>query len=140
FRANSGTTLNISGATFGDSLSSTPGSNVRIFDGEFRLNGLPIGGLTTPGDSLSIDIPVGSALTGILANGTPFAFSSLDRFTTLANGDEFAVGTLTLELTALPAVNQISITPSETNSLGGLRQGQALTMPSGTVRNNIGAG
>lgn len=132
-RAESGGTLNITGGAFGD-LVGINGSTWRISGGEFQLDGVAIGGLDTPGNSVPFNLPAGSLLSGILADGTPFAFSSLD-------GDSVRDGTLTLIAAALPAIGPTTITaPSDPVPLG-IRSGQTLIVNSGgTVGNNFNAG
>ena len=64
----------------GDVFGAFDGSHVTISGGEFRLDGVLVEGLETVGATLVFDIPDGALLSGVLADGTPFAFSSLNVF------------------------------------------------------------
>jgi hypothetical protein len=79
-----------------------------------------------------------STLTGVYADGTPFAFV-LDASTNYP--DKFAAGTLSLELAVLPSVSPLQIVASATPIPFGIRQGQTITVDSGgVVRDNFMAG
>ncbi|MCH7752566.1 MAG: hypothetical protein IH898_10490, partial [Planctomycetes bacterium] len=117
FNAFSGSVVDISGGSVGHSFEANSGSKVGISGGEFRLNGALIGGLDTVGNTLPFNLPVDSVLSGTLADGTPFAFSSFDSI---------AVGTLTLEAAELPPVGPaLIVLPSDPVPLG-IRTGQML--------------
>jgi hypothetical protein len=90
FHANSGSVVNIWGGALGDDFDASSGSIVRIAGSDFRLNGVPIEGLGTIGSTVPLDIPAGAVLSGVLADGLAFVFTS-------QSSDIFAAGTLTLE-------------------------------------------
>ena len=72
--------VNVFGGSVGDFFYAYPDSQVTISGGEFRLDGVLVEGLETVGATLVFDIPDGALLSGVLADGTPFAFSSLNVF------------------------------------------------------------
>ncbi|BBO35881.1 hypothetical protein PLANPX_5493 [Lacipirellula parvula] len=59
------------------SFFSTTGSSLGVFGGDFKLNGNPIGGLANVGDSVAFNPTQSDVLTGVLADGTPLVFRSL---------------------------------------------------------------
>jgi len=118
-RANEGSIMNIDGGTIGDYFNANSGSEVNLVGGEFRLNGMPVGGLKTPGDRRTFNLPEDSVLSGTLADGTPFAFSSFGR-------DEFADGTLTLSSVELPPIGPVVIVAPRDLVPQGIRTGQTL--------------
>ena len=125
-RAFSGSTINLAGGTVGDQFEVDAGAALNIMGGEFRLNGALISGLDVVGSMSSINIPNGGVLSGTLADGTPFAFSSIDR-------DIIADGTVTLNAAALPAIGPAVINvPSDAVPLG-IRSGQTLNLAEGGV-------
>ena len=93
-----------------------------------------IGGLETVGNMLAFNLPDGSVLSGTLANGTPFAFASLDS-------DSIDDGTLTLTAATLAPVGPAVITlPSDPAPLG-IRTGQTLVVDHGGILgDNFNAG
>ena len=97
--------LNISGGVIADELDIRSGSLTSFYGGEFRLDGELVAGLSNPGDAVPINVPAGAILSGTLADGTPFVFTSDDE-------DSFADGTITLRAAVLPAIgpaqNQIA--------------------------------
>ena len=78
FNANADSRVIISDGSMGDRFDADRGSEVSISGGEFRLDGVLLEGLETVGTTLPLDIPAGALLSGVLADGTPFAFSSRD--------------------------------------------------------------
>jgi hypothetical protein len=48
--------------------------NSTFYGSDFRLDGRPIGGLQNAGDEVRFNMPERALFTGILADGTPFAF------------------------------------------------------------------
>ena len=97
FRAHSGSQVTLSGGSVGDRFSAFAGSNVTLSGGLFKLDGVLIPAVSSPGQSVLVDIPDNALFTGVLADGTPFAFHSDDV-------DLFDSGTLRLSAVALPAV------------------------------------
>ncbi len=99
---------------------------VTISGSGFRLDASLRAGLESVGDSLALDIPDGALLTGVLADGTPFAFSPVDS-------DSFAPETLTLKSSESPPVGPPLITASTDPVPFGIRQGQVLVVDNGGV-------
>ncbi|HEY4235092.1 MAG TPA: hypothetical protein VGM76_16795 [Lacipirellulaceae bacterium] len=147
-----GGTFNMSGGTVGEELSTYSTSIVNLSGGaighrfvaygfvriqasDFRLDGVPISGLDALlGADVPFDIPIGSILSGTLADGTPFALSSLD-------GDSIKPGSLRLQPwfppPAEPALVQVPDAPAPL----GVRSGQTLIVgPGGTLGDNFNAG
>jgi len=130
----SGSTVNLSGGSLGDIFSVQSGGSLRAIGGEFRVDGVLVGGLTNNGDTVQLDIPVDSVLSGTLTDGTPVAFTSQDV-------DLFANGTFSLEAAGLPAIGPPTITASTDLVPPGIRQGQTLQVDvGGIVGDNFGAG
>lgn len=98
-------------------------SSFTINGGEFRLDGVPIAALATPGDSQQIDLPEGGVLSGTLSDGTSFSFGP--------NGQWFAPGTLTLQSTDVPAAGPAIIGLPGDPVPKGLRAGQTLLLTEG---------
>ncbi len=116
--------LTVAGGTFGDAWRTRTDTQLRLVGGEFHLDGDPIAGLEIIGDILPFNIPSGTTLTGILADGTPFHISSEDS-------DSIAAGTLTLELAPVPSaapLHQILFAPSDRTTL---RAGQRVVLSPG---------
>ena len=135
FAAHAGTSVEISGGSFGEFFAASTGTSINLEGGEFRLDGKLIEGLDNPGDSLPFNIPVGSVLSGILADGTPFAFANLVYFSgydsqsshlSLGDYDTIADGTLTLTTAPLPAIGPPVIVASTHSVPLGIRSGQTL--------------
>jgi hypothetical protein len=100
----------------------------------FKLDGVPITGLESVGDSKPITIPVGSVLTGLLADGRAFGHHRQRGFT-----EPFA---LTLvRSAALPPPTPSEIHVSNTSSLEWVGEGQTLFVePSGSIGQHFRAG
>lgn len=124
FHAGLGSTTIISGGSIGSDFDTFRGSNVNISGGEFYLNGLPVGGLATAGSSLAFNVPNDSVLSGTLADGTPFAFSSLV-------GDTIQDNTLTLTAASLPSNSPTTISLPGVPAPQGIRDGQTVVVNSG---------
>jgi len=134
FDAISGSTVSISGGAVGDRFIASGGSVVTISGGDFRLDGVPVRGLETVGNTLAFNLPSGSLLSGTLADGTPFAFSSQDS-------DFFTDGTLTLEAATSPPVGPaVIMLPADPAPLG-VHSGQTLVVEEGgLLGENFNAG
>jgi len=133
FLIESGGDLRVSGGTFGDGVNFASGSSAVLVGGEFALDGVPIAGLESIGSTLPFNLPAGKVLTGVFADGTPFAFRSDE-------GDHFANGVLTLESAALPAIAPTAIISSTDPVPLGIRQGQTLTVDTQFTRTSFVAG
>ncbi|MEM8864925.1 MAG: hypothetical protein AAGF31_05200 [Planctomycetota bacterium] len=142
FTSNSGV-LNIRGGTFSSPIVLFDGTVATIYGNDFRLNGAPIAGLTNPGDAVPFDLvdlpalgPTANSLTGILADGTPFAVTSADA-------DDISPGVLTLRAVDLPEVVPGVINASTDQVPAGIRGGQVLNVDAGATVNidlNVGPG
>jgi hypothetical protein len=131
FNAQPGSNVSISGGYFAERIRIDAGSNVAFRGGDFRIDGLAIAGLEQPGAMVPLSLPPASLLTGVFADGTPFAFSSLD-------GDVLADGAVTLESVMLPAAPPGVITASIDGVPRGVRNGQTLIVDQGArVGNNF---
>jgi hypothetical protein len=130
--ANYGSTINISGGKLGHGIEAAFGSNVAILGGEFLLDGLPVAGLNHVGDTVAVDIPTNSTLSGVYANGTPFILTG--------NWDRFENGTLHLRVTDLPPVGPANLISSAGPVPSGIRKGQTLTVDSPIDWVQAGAG
>ncbi len=134
FTAVSGSTVHLSGGTFGDGFSFRNGSELIIFGDDFRIEGAKVVGMGQPGDSIPIELPIDAVLSGHLADGTPFAFSSQD-------GDEIANGSLLLTRAAVAPAESGSILIDDQSPLVGARHGQHLTIQQGGIlRQHFNAG
>ena len=102
----SGSEVNITGGAIGDNLY-TINNHLNITGGDFRLNGVPIAGLGSPGDTLQVNFPFESVFTGILADGTPF--HQLVNSQVSGEYSSFSNGTVTLHSVALPAIGPPTI-------------------------------
>ena len=129
FEAANGSVVNLSGGAMNHILRTHPGSRFNIDGGEFRLDGVPISGLTETGSARAIDIPAGAVFSGTLVDGTPFAFSGQDS-------DIFAAGTLTLRRTSLPPPASTSYYVPNDPAPVGLRTGQSLVLEDGGALGN----
>ena len=95
--------VTVAGGSIGDEFATRSRSSATFVGGEFLLDGTPIAGLETPGDTVDFNLPDGSILSGVLGDGTPFALSSGDR-------DSLRDGTVTLRAAALPPIQTGIIT------------------------------
>ncbi len=121
----SGSTINITGGIVDRDFTSFSGSTVNLSGGEFFLEGVPVAGLNNLGDSVGINIPVGSRLTATLADGTVLLLSTVRQ-------DIIADGTLTLTKAALPSAPGVVNIPAGPEPRG-LRTGQTLNLSDGGV-------
>jgi len=135
-------TVNISGGSFGDTFEANSGSTINVSGGEFRLDGESIPGLNTIGDTVSVNLPVLSELTGTLADGTPFALFNRDPLIAVTRQkDRIDDGVITLKLSALPSIGPANIQiPADPVPLG-IRAGQTLTVNTGgSLPDDLNAG
>jgi len=152
WQALEGALINISGGNLGSDLETHRQSNVRFSGGtmakitaftgsslniqghDFRIDGQIVEGLDRVDDMVSIDVPTSAVLSGILADGTPFAFSGLD-------GDRIDAGTLTLLRTAAAAPGAAVIQLPGDTAPYGIRAGQTLNVgPGGELPSHFNAG
>jgi hypothetical protein len=129
-----GVVANWSGGSLGPEISTRPGSQLNISGGDYRLDGIPIAGLLTTGDSVALNLPAKSVLTGTLTDGTPFAISNQSW------QDYITDGTLTLHTAPIPAAIPTAFHSPRDPVPRGLRAGQSLTVADGgVVGNNFNA-
>ena len=114
--------VNIMGGAIDSGIVTEWGSNATISGSDFRLNGVPIAGLETVGNSIQPNLTGRSVLSGTLSDGTPFVFDQ--------NAGNIVDGTLHLNVTALPPVGPADIHTSNSPIPIGLRSGQTLTVDS----------
>jgi hypothetical protein len=117
----------VTGGSFGDNFGVSTTSTLSGIN--FKLNGVPIAGLDTPGGEVSFSAPSGSLFTGVLADGTPFSFenSSFNNLKLIRSAD-------------LPAPTPHVNVPSDL-APGGVRSGQTLTLhDGGALPKNFTAG
>ncbi len=120
--------LNLSGGYLGAGFDAFNGSSLNLFGGEMRLDGVPVSGLESVGNSVPLDIPNGSVLNGTLADGSPFLFSL---------ADDLAAATLTLHAADVPAIGPAIITASTDTVPAGIRSGQTLVVDEGALVSNF---
>ena len=113
-------TVELSGGTFGGLVRAAPGSAVTIRGAEFLLNGVPSRSpVTVGGPSLFRGVHL---LTGTLADGTPFIFSSQ-----AGNSLSDAV----LVNVPVPPIDTTPLVVDNGTGPAGLRAGQTLTLRDG---------
>lgn len=117
--ASNGSTLQLAGGVIGDRLTLDASSQMTIVGGDFRLDGVPVAGLSQPGDTAPLDLPSTVVLSGILADGTPFAFTTHD-------GDTLPVSTLMLQHSTLPPIGPPMLDAAVDEVGQGIRMGQTL--------------
>jgi hypothetical protein len=118
---NLGAVANLSGGTFSGIFNAPSNSSLTVTGGEFRLDGAPISGLDSVGSTQQLSIAEGSILTGTLADGTPFSFSTRDSA---------HIGLVRLTVAALPAAPSVISVPN-LPAPRGVRDGQTLIVSSG---------
>jgi hypothetical protein len=119
-----GSEAHLSGGIIND-LGASSGSTVSLTGGEFLLDGQPVAGLNTVGDSVIVNFQDKSQVVGVFQDGTPFAFAKTDEF--------FSVPLLTLRLAALPPIGPTTINLPGDPLPTGIRQGQTLTVGTGGI-------
>nr|MBA3484009.1 hypothetical protein [Pirellulales bacterium] len=133
FSGQGGSTVEIRGGAFGDSFGSSPTAAVTLFGASFQLNGVPIAGLTQPGDEVVQTVNGGNQLfSGVLEDGTPFVLSTADAGTQSR--------TFKLQYAEPAPAAPIVQAPSDAAPLG-VREGQQLTLAAGgSLRDHFTAG
>lgn len=125
-----GADVTLSGGAFTDRISVFEENSIKLIGAEFEVDGVPIDGLDNLGDTAALDLAPGTLLSGVFADGTPFAF----------NGGNFADGTLSLEVASLPLIGPATISTSTDFVPLGIRQGQTLNVDGVGVVANFNAG
>ena len=72
---NLGGTIRLFGGTFGDGIAWNSGV-VELHGFGFEIDGQPVAGLDSIGNSVNVDLPTDALFTGTLADGTPLAFAA----------------------------------------------------------------
>jgi hypothetical protein len=124
FHALAGSTVNLTGGVVRPSFHVLEGSHVAISGSGFRINGLPVSGLTTPGATRLINVPTGAVLSGTYANGRPFAFAN-------GTSDFLAPGTIALKAAPTPIPGPTIVRVPTDAAPMGLRTGQLLYLSDG---------
>ena len=133
FTAAAGSTVTIAGGSVDDSFRNNTGTNLRVQGNEFRVDGMPVTGLDIEGSSGAVTVPAEGVLSGVLADGTPFAFSSSEG--------EDTIGSVTLVASQLPAIGAAVIDVPAAPASSGIRSGQTLNVHSGgQLPSNFNAG
>jgi hypothetical protein len=132
FVATASSGVSISGGSFGDAFKNGAGSAMRLLGGEFRINGAIVTGLDVAGSTKVVSLGASDVLSGVFANGTPFAFASAD-------GDTMTSATLVSA--SLPPVGSSSVDLPGSPAPPGIRDGQTLNvLNGGQVGDNFNAG
>jgi hypothetical protein len=113
--------VNLSGGAVGDDFDVLQTARITISGFDFQINGVPVAGLDAVGSSMPLDVPAGSLVSGVLADGTPFAFHSTD-------GDHFEPGSLTLSRSEVAAPGPAMIHLPVDDAPLGIRAGQLLVV------------
>lgn len=104
-------------------------SSLLLKGADFRIDGVPVAGLSTPGTQLVVQLEADQFLSATLADGSPFVFRQQ------AGGQP-----LTLEVAPPPAAAATITIPSDTAPLA-LRDGQTLNLgPGGQLGSHFVAG
>jgi len=114
----------VANVTGGVATISAIGGQLNLYGGEMRLDGVPIAGLDHESDSVAVNVPSGSIISGTLADGKPFMYSSL--LNTSISG-----GTLTLHAMAPPPIAAAPIFASAGAVPYGIRNGESLIVDAG---------
>lgn len=122
FVARTGSQVVMRGGLLGNRSTFHVGSSLSLEGSDFRINGVAVEGLTTAGDSTTIDPPGRELFTGILADGTPFAFWKDDQL----------FGNVTLEYHAPPATAGEKFYASQGDFPLGIRGDQTLIVDAGS--------
>ena len=73
--ADTGSDVQISGGIMADGNHAAAGSSMTFVGGEFRIDGQALSGLHQVGDTVQVDVPGGSVVSGTMVDGRPFMFS-----------------------------------------------------------------
>jgi len=115
----------LAGGAIADRIEKRAGSErIVLAASDFRLDGVPIAGLGDVGAQWEFDLPTGTVLTGVYADGTPFAYSSLE-------GDDLPAGSLLLEHAPMVDSHPAAITLPADEAPQGVHGGQTLNIQAG---------
>jgi hypothetical protein len=105
FDAFAGAMVTISGGTFGPTFEAYPGSTITIEGTHFSLDGMPIGDLDEPGDSIVLNTRGNHTLKAILTDGSIFDLILEPRPDALTFARDYVDPAATLQLVfAAPAI------------------------------------
>ncbi len=130
FIAHSGSTVNFTGGVVSERFDALSGSSLNLLGGEYQLDGVPIPGLGSIGDTSGLNLPDGSVLSGTLTDGSLFILSS-------SNSNIIADGALTLTTASIPPVGPSAINVPTDPAPTGLRPGQTLNLDTGGALGSI---
>ncbi len=127
--------VELRGGRIGDEIYVSELGQATLRGSDFRVDGVPLAEDDSFGWYGTLDIPQGAVLSGVFADGTPFAFTS-------SEGDRFAPGTLQINS------SRYFIRPRGITSIlfppvlpAGLKPGETLTLETGDdVGTNFTAG
>ncbi|MEO0531835.1 MAG: hypothetical protein AAF266_14865, partial [Planctomycetota bacterium] len=119
-----------SGGVF-DNVVGRTDSSVTFQGAEFYRNGIPLTSLDTPGETLTTSLFEGQTITGVLADGTPFALADNDgdSFDGVAPWDR----TLTLEFVPVAPAIPGEFLASASPNVVGVRNGQTVRVDAGAA-------
>jgi hypothetical protein len=127
--------IQIRGGRLGDGLYVSEQGRALVYGSDFRINGVPLGTDDLLGWQQNVDLAPGAVMSGVLADGTPFAFTSSEE-------ERFSPGTLRVsssEYFWLPRPISFPLFSDELPK--GVLPGEALTLESGDdVGDNFTAG
>lgn len=125
----------LAGGVIADRIEKRAGSQRLVLAGtDFRLDGTPIEDADGEGVQLEFDLPAGAVLTGVYADGTPFAYSSLE-------GDDLPAGSLLLEQAPFVGTHPATVTLPTDAAPQGVHAGQTLNIEQGAeVASHLMAG
>jgi hypothetical protein len=115
--------VKLSGGSFGDNFVVAGGSNVILVGVDFRVNGVQVG--SGNGIGIPVTVPAGAVISGVFADGSPFAFSSDDQ--------DRLDGTIALQDAFVGSPGQYDFRASTDHLPTGLRNFQTLTVDAGGV-------
>lgn len=133
FNIDSGADVELSGGVIGDAFFLRDGAEIRLNGADFRVDGGAVGGLENLGDNVELALEQGQVLTGTLANGSPFAFSSIDS-------DDIDQGTFRLTLASLALGPELIEVPGDPTPYGVHDNQRLQLMEGGTLSENFVAG
>lgn len=134
FVVGAGAEADISGGSFGDDFVIASGTTAALHGLGFEVDGVPVSGLSAPGDEVTLTFTPASnrLLTGTLADGTPFAFSTNSQ-----DGISSVKLVRSADLPPTPTMIQV---PTDSAPLG-VHSGQTLTLlVGGQLGDNFHAG
>lgn len=115
----------ISGGVFNQELRVDANGSLTLEGTDFRINGMPVAGLSNVADETQVLIPDFSVLSGVFADGSPFAFVN-------GNFDRFTQSIKLVQSQAAPAGPDLVVIPTDT-APNGARGGQTIVLKEGGV-------